>query len=119
MRLGGAPSDRNLITWYADGGFGFKGPFAERPDDVLTVGVAYGRISNEAALADRLAGPPTPVRNHETLVELTYNFSLMPGWSLQPDLQYVINPGGNIARPSGTGTIPDALVLGLRTTLNF
>jgi porin len=119
MRLGGAPSDRNLVTWYADGGFGFKGLFAERPDDVLTVGVAYGRISNEAALADRLAGPPTPVRNHETLVELTYNFSLMPGWSLQPDLQYVINPGGNIARPSGTGTIPDALVLGLRTTLNF
>ena len=119
MRLGGAPSDRNLVTWYADGGFGFKGLFAERPDDVLTVGVAYGRISNEAALADRLAGPPTPVRDHETLLEVTYNISLAPGWSLQPDLQYVINPGGNIANPIGTGTIPDALVLGLRTTLNF
>ena len=119
MRLGGAPSDRNLVTWYADGGFGFKGLFAERPDDVLTVGVAYGRISNEAALADRLAGPPTPVRNNETLLEVTYNISLVPGWSLQPDLQYVINPGANIAKPTGTGTIPNALVLGLRTTLNF
>jgi hypothetical protein len=31
----------------------------------------------------------------------------------------VIHPGGNIAKPTGTGTIRDALVLGLRTTLNF
>ncbi len=119
MRLGGAPSDRNLVTWYADGGFGFKGPLADRPDDVLTIGVAYGRISNEAALADRLAGPPTPVRDHEALVEVSYNISVAPGWSVQPDLQYVIHPGGNIAKPTGTGTIRDALVLGVRTTLNF
>jgi porin len=119
MRLGGAPSDRNLITWYADGGLGFKGPLVERPDDVLTIGVAYGRISNQAALADRLAGPPTPVRDHETLVEVSYNINIIPGWSLQPDLQYVIHPGGNAAKPTGTGTIQDAMVLGLRTTLNF
>jgi porin len=119
MRLGGAPSDRNLVTWYADGGFGFKGPLVDRPDDLLTIGLAYGRISNEAALADRLAGPPTPVRDHEALVEVSYNISLAPGWSVQPDLQYVIHPGGNIAKPTGAGTIPDALVLGVRTTLNF
>ena len=119
MRLGGAPSDRNLVTWYADGGFGFKGPLVDRPDDVLTIGVAYGRISDEAALADRLAGPPTPVRDHEALVELTYNISVATGWSVQPDLQYVMHPGGNIAKPTGTGTIRDALVLGVRTTFNF
>jgi porin len=119
MRVGGAPSDRNLVTWYADGGFGFKGPLVERPDDVLTVGVAYGRISNQAALADRLAGPPNPVRDHEALVEASYTISVIPGWTVQPDLQYVIHPGGNVAKPAGAGTIQDALVLGLRTTLNF
>lgn len=119
MRVGGAPSDRNLITWYADGGLGFKGPVVERPDDVLTIGLAYGRVSNQAALADRLAGPPAPVRDHEALVEASYNINIIPGWSLQPDLQYVIHPAGNVAKPTGAGTIPDALVLGLRTTLSF
>jgi len=119
MRMGGTPADRNLITWYVDGGFGFKGPLAERPDDVLTLGVAYGRISNDAALADRLAGPPTPVRNHETVIELSYNIGVIPGLNVQPDLQYVINPGGNVLNPAGTGRIADALVLGVRTTFNF
>jgi len=119
MRMGGAPSDRNLITWYVDGGFGFKGPLIERPDDVLTLGVAYGRISSDAASADRLAGPPTPVRNHETVIELNYNIKVIPGLNLQPDLQYVINPGGNVLKPSGTGTIPNALALGVRMILNL
>lgn len=103
----------------ADGGFGFKGPLVDQPDDLLTIGLAYGRISDEAALADRLAGAPTPVRDYEALVEATYNISVAPGWSVQPDLQYVIHPGGNIAKPTGAGTIRDALVLGVRTTFNF
>lgn len=119
MRMGGAPSDRNLVSWYADGGVGFKAPFVERPDDVATLGIAYGRIGDEAALADRLAGPPTPVRDHEAVIELSYTASVVPGWSLQPDLQYVIHPGGNAANPNGRGVIGDALVLGVRTSLAF
>jgi len=53
VRMGGAPSNRNLVSWYADGGIGIKAPFSDRPDDVLTLGIAYRRISGEAALADR------------------------------------------------------------------
>ena len=119
MRVGGAPSDRNLISWYAGGGLGLKAPFRERPDDVLTLGVAYAHISGQAALSDRLAGPATPVRDHEAVVELSYAASIRPGWTVQPDLQYVLHPGGNVADPIRGGVIGDALVLGLRTTLSF
>jgi porin len=119
VRGGAVPSDRNLVSWYVDGGLGLKAPLAARPDDVLTLGVAYGRISDAAARADRAAGPPTPVRDHEAVIELNYTASIAPGWTLQPDLQYVIHPGGNMTNPAGTGTIGDALVLGLRTTMAF
>jgi porin len=118
-RIGGAPSDRNLISFYADAGIGFRAPFAGRPDDVVTLGAAFGNISAEAARADRLAFPPTPVRDYEAVIELSYKAAVLPGWSVQPDLQYIIHPGGNLAHPNRPEPIPNALVLGLRTTLAF
>src|SRR5262249_24587427 len=33
MRAGAVPSDRNLVSFYIDGGAGIKGLFAGRPDD--------------------------------------------------------------------------------------
>ena len=119
LRMGGGPSDRNLISFYADAGIGFRAPFVSRPDDVVTLGAAYGNISIDAARADRLADPPIPVRNYEAVIELSYTATIVPGWSIQPDLQYLFNPGGNVQNPDGSGTIPNALVLGLRTTLAF
>ena len=85
----------------------------------MTLGAAFGNISADAARADRLAGPPTPVRDYEALIELSYKAAVIPGWSVQPDLQYVIHPGGNVENPNGSGVIPNALVLGLRSTLKF
>ena len=119
MRIGGAPSDRNFISFYADAGIGFRAPFVSRPDDVVTLGGAFGNISADAARADRLAGPPTPVRDYEAVIELSYKAAVMPGWTVQPDLQYIIHPGGNVDSPIRPEPIPNALVLGLRTTLAF
>jgi porin len=119
LRVGGAPSDRNFLSFYADAGIGFRAPFASRPDDVVTLGAAYGNISADVARADRLADPAIPVRNYEAVIELSYKARVVPGWTVQPDLQYLFNPGGNVPNPNGTGTIPNALVLGMRTTLAF
>jgi len=48
-----------------------------------------------------------------SVVELTYRLALLKREILfQPDLQYII-------RPSGTGQIPDALVLGAEVGVNF
>jgi porin len=41
---------------------------------------------------------------------------------VQPDLQFIFHPGANIANPRNPGSgsaIPNALVLGLRTALQF
>jgi porin len=119
LRAGGAPSDRDLISFYADAGMGLRAPLADRPHDVVTIGLAYGNISADAARADRVAGPPTPVRDHEAVIELSYKAAVLPGWTLQPDLQYIIHPGANVESPVRPEPIPNALVLGLRTTLVF
>jgi porin len=119
LRMGGAPSDRNFISFYADAGIGFRAPFVSRPDDVATLGAAFGNISTDASRADRLAGPPTPVRDYEAVIELSYKAAIVPGWSVQPDLQYIFHPGGNVESPIRPEPIPNALVLGLRTTLAF
>jgi porin len=104
----------------------FKGPFASRPDDIVGIGLAYGRVSPQAAARDRdaaaLAGMAMPVRDFEAALELTYQIQLADNWSVQPDLQYIVHPGGNVPNPlvsSGTSAIPDALVLGVRTILKF
>ncbi len=75
LRMGGGPSDRNLISFYADAGIGFRAPFVSRPDDVVTLGAAWGNISVDAARADRMADPPIPVRNYEAVIELSYKAS--------------------------------------------
>ena len=85
----------------------------------MTLGAAYGNISADAARADRMAGPPNVVRDYAAVIELSYKAAVLPGWTVQPDLQYVINPGNNVGSPGDTETVPNALVLGLRTTLAF
>jgi porin len=124
VRAGASPSDRNLISRYIDGGVGFKGLFASRPDDTLTLGVAHSKISKDAAALDNdilaLNGPPFPIRNAETVFEASYIMQLAPWWTLQPDVQYIRRPGGNVPDPNnGSKTVGNATIIGARTTINF
>jgi porin len=126
LRASAAPSDRNPIDLYADGGFTFKGPFVSRPDDIVGLGVAFGRISPRAAAHDRdvavLSGTPMPIRDFEAAVELTYQVQIAENWSVQPNIQYIVHPGGNVPDPldpSGRSPIRNATVLGMRTMLKF
>jgi porin len=71
---------------------------------------------------DAITGRALPVRDFETAIELTYQWVLQDGWYIQPDLQYIIHPGGNIPNPAVPGTsspIPNALVLGTRIVAHF
>jgi porin len=124
VRGGASPSDRNLVSWYVDGGVGFKGPFAARPDDTLTLGVAHSHISKDAAALDddtlALNGSPYPIRSGETVVELSYIFQVAPWWTVQPDLQYIVRPGGKVPNPDDANqAVENAWLLGMRTTVNF
>lgn len=126
VRATAAPADRNLIDLYFDAGLTFTGLLASRPDDTVGLGVAYGRISRQAAAYDRdlvaISGRAMPIRDYEAAIELTCQVQLAPNWSVQPDLQYIVHPGGNVPDPRGPSSaaaIPNAVVLGMRTLLKF
>ena len=118
-RVAGSPSDRNQIDFYADAGLVFTGMIPARRSDALGVAFAYSKISNDASGFDRDAGM-TIVRNYETILEISYTAEIVPGWYLQPDFQYFWNPGGHVPDPDDpTKAVPNAAVLGLRTTINY
>ena len=121
-----APSDRNLIDFYADGGLGFQGLVPGRPDDQFAFLGALTKISSQARGADFDANfynaTFNPVRTFEALAEATYSAKIASGVLLQPNIQYVIRPGGGIlnpATPLSTRAIPNALVVGVRTTIQY
>lgn len=122
-RLMGAPGDRNLIDLYLDGGVTYKGPFG-RSSDTVGLALGYARIGDAARQLDQdvasFSGQPYPIRSNESVLELTYQLQLAPWWQLQPDFQYVFNPGGGILNPSAPARrIGDAAIFGLRTTVTF
>ena len=124
LRLSTTPGDRNPVVFYADSGFTYKGVLPGRPDDTLGIAFAYAKISKRARALDRDArafGAATPIRCSEALLEITYQAQIVPGWTIQPDLQYVWRPGGNIVNPRDlTGrVIKNALVVGARTTIRY
>ncbi len=123
--LGAPQSDRNLITFSLNAGMTFHEPFLGRDDDTFGIGMGYAKVSGAAAALDRATGvfnPGTfvPARGGETYLELTYQYEVAPWWQLQPDIQYVFNPGGGIANPNApTQRVGNELVLGLRTNIQF
>jgi porin len=126
VRVMGSPDNRNQISFYLDTGLALQGPFASRRDDILGLAFAYARVSPQAAAYDRdvaaVTGTPIPIRDYEAVIELSYLIQLGRNWSMQPNLQYVIHPGGNVANPDvpgGVTPIPNAFVLGLRTFVRF
>jgi porin len=126
LRAGMVPNDRNLVDLSADAGVSFVGFMDSRPDDLFGVGFGYTRISGSARALDRDAAffnnPLQPVRSSEELAEVTYIANMAPGWYVQPDVQFIRQPGGNIPDPRDpAGVLPlrNSLVFGLRTLVRF
>lgn len=125
LRAMGTPlGDRNLIAFSLNAGFVFHEPIEHRDDDIFGVAMEYGRVSAaEAAFNQATAfytGAFTPVRSGETVIEVTYQYQLTPAVILQPDFQYVFNPGAGLANPNAPNQqIKNEAVIGVRTTLTF
>jgi porin len=83
----------------------------------------FAHVSRRAAGLDSDAaaftGACSPARTSETFIEVTYQYQVAPWLMLQPDFQYVFNPGGGIANASGTAKVGDEAVLGVRTNILF
>ena len=121
--MGTPQTDRNLIDFSLNFGMTFREPFLHRDSDTFGIGMGFAKVSARAAAFDRdtafFTGSFNPARTTETFLEVTYQYSVAPWLQLQPDLQYVFNPGGGIANAAGTTKVRDEAVLGVRTNILF
>jgi porin len=111
-----APDQRvNQVPYFFDAGLVAYGFLPSRPRDFAGFGVAYGshsgdlRRAEEVQAANNLA---VGVQRWEMTFEWTYGCTVRPGLLVQPDLQYLINPGGSNA-------VPNALAIGLNVVFSF
>jgi len=105
-----ANQNTSFMPLYVFGGWIYTGLVPRRPDDTAAFSVSYGRVSSELAKTQRLQGAAP--QTSETLMEVNYAVHVTKWFTFQPNVQYIVRPGG-------TGTIPNAVVLGLQTTMNF
>lgn len=98
----------NQIGGYVGGGFTLTTPFSSRAQDALGLAVAAARNGSHYERAQTAAGGTAA---GETSVELTYLAQLGSWLTVQPDVQYVIHPGG-------TRATRNAVVPGLRVAVS-
>jgi porin len=125
-RVSSSPSDRNLIDVYADAGIELVGLSDQRPKDKFGIAAGYARVSSHAHALDvdfqQIMGPEWPARQFETVATAVYQYEIRSGWTLQPNFQYFVHPGGGATDPLGANPgkmLKDAAVFGLRTVLKF
>lgn len=109
-----SPSDRNLVSAYIDGGMVFRGMIPGRPDDAFGVSGIYARFSEGIRGFDRdraFFDGDGFIRDFEANLEFTYVAQIVPGWTVQPNLQFVWHPSGDASR--------NATVVGARTIARF
>lgn len=104
LRYGIANDKLNALDSYIGGGLVMSDLVDSRPDDQL--GIAF----SSARVGDPFKRATAGVKNSETKIELTYSAQINDWLRLQPDIQYVVNPGFD---PS----LKNALVLGLQFEL--
>ena len=108
VQLGLGDSRVNRIGSYAGGGLTLSAPIESRTQDQL--GLAFAAARNGSHYDRARAASDLPAGS-ETALELTYLVHISDWLALQPDLQYVINPGN-------APTARNALVPGLRVALS-
>lgn len=98
------------LPFQVNGGAAYKGLIPTRDNDYTCFGVVYGKFSSDyaSAVSDQGLGYPS----YELVFEWNYKIQITRFAFVQPDIQWVINPGG-------TGNIPNALVLGAQMGMTF
>ncbi len=91
----------NTIPLFVSGALVYRGLLRSRPKDITGFAAYVGAFSRDL-----------PGQNVETVLELTHTMPLTPWLTVQPDIQYVINP-------SGRSSTKNALVIGAQILIQF
>ena len=109
-RAGFATPNYSIVHDYFDAGFNFIGVVPIRPLDVAGLAVGRSGISRQFSSAQIQQG--NAGLTSETVIEATYKIHLANWASIQPDLQYFVNP-------SAVRGSRDAFVSGVRSSISF
>jgi len=82
-----APADRNEIDNYYGGGLVYTGLIPGRDGDVSGLGAASARLGRRFRKEEG--------GTHETVIEIFHRAGLTPWFTIQPDLQFIVNTGGS------------------------
>ena len=97
-----APQERiNPLPWFWSAAASYRGLVPGRERDTAAFAVYYGGFSRNL-----------PGQTYEIVLEWTYAVALTPWLTVQPDLQYVINPGGR-------SSVSKAVVIGAQLAVEF
>jgi porin len=99
-----------LVPFQMSLGAVYQGLIPGRNADKLIFGTTYGRLSSDYANRQQTLGKGNPT--YEMPIELGYRVQLSKFAYIQPDIQYVIRPGG-------TGDIPNTTVIGTQFGASF
>ena len=102
------PTGVTEMPWSGFFGASWQGPLAARPNDHL---YAVGQIGNFSDPYARSVGQ-SPAGAFESVLNAGYIFKITKELSVQPDIQYIIRPGG-------FGQSGNALVLGLQIAVEL
>ena len=96
-------ADRNVFDSSLAAGLVYSGLVPRRDEDLLGVGVAVANLSDDFREAELRNS--TILETREIATELFYKCRLTPAVTLQPEMQYITNPGAQYS---------DAVLWGLR-----
>lgn len=110
IRYGRANADFNPLSSYFQTGLVFSGMVPGREDDQFALSFSTARTGDKYRQAALDAGQEAT--RHESVWEATYRAPMTPWMVVQPNIQYVINPGTD-------AQIKNATVLGVRFELSM
>lgn len=104
------PDNMNKFPFFLTGGLVYKGLVPKRDNDITAFEVIYAQYSDKLRQSEMFSG--SNPQYYEMVFEFTHKVWITKWMYLQPDIQYIVQPGG-------TGNIDDALVIGFQYGLTF
>ncbi len=100
----------SIVPFQVNIGLNYKGLIPHRSDDHTMLHFIYGHLSQAYAQSVRVPGEA--LASSEKVLEFAHRFQVTRYSYFQPDIQYVIDPGG-------TGDIPNVVVIGAQMGATF